>query len=295
MDYRKRAPTVLQVPHGSGVGVQSPIQVPISGDSIISLVNLSTTVNLTLCNDDTFSTTWPLPAGSVQPEPGIDNLWIQNSSGTDAEVLVLTYDARFPGVVPAPSSILPPTPPVTGPIPILPVIVVSVLSGEVTTHPPSHGATIDGYSVPSGKRVLLTKQSAHAQDNGIWVVNTGGLWTRPTDWANGSPIPDGQLVTVSLNEGSWLWGTVWISSPNEPPGVIGTNQVFFDLIAGVPLFKGQQESPGKPQTLMNGLLFPQQATTVAEPAWFPGAMYYNTTLNKLRIGGASGWETVTSV
>jgi hypothetical protein len=66
---------------------------------------------LTLCNDDTFSTTWPIAPGAVQPEPGVDNLWIQNTSGTDAEVLVLTYDARFPGVVPAPSSVLPPSPP----------------------------------------------------------------------------------------------------------------------------------------------------------------------------------------
>ena len=103
MAYRKRAPTVIQVPAGSGVGSQPPIQVPLTDESIISLVNLSATVTLTLCNDDTFSTTWPLAAGSVQPEPGIDNLWIQNSTNTDASVLVLTYDARYPGLVPQPS------------------------------------------------------------------------------------------------------------------------------------------------------------------------------------------------
>ena len=37
-----------------------------------------------------------------------------------------------------------------------------------------------------------------------------------------------------------------------------------------------------------------QATTVGAPAYVKGAMYFDTTLNKLRIGGASGWETVTS-
>jgi len=37
-----------------------------------------------------------------------------------------------------------------------------------------------------------------------------------------------------------------------------------------------------------------QYTTATAPPWTPGAMYFDTTLNKLRIGGAAGWETVTS-
>lgn len=44
-----------------------------------------------------------------------------------------------------------------------------------------------------------------------------------------------------------------------------------------------------------GLLTPQQATTTTAPAYVKGAMYFDTTLNKLRIGGATAWETVTSV
>ena len=43
-----------------------------------------------------------------------------------------------------------------------------------------------------------------------------------------------------------------------------------------------------------GVIFPVQATTASAPAWVVGGMYFDTTLNKLRIGGASGWETVTS-
>ena len=45
----------------------------------------------------------------------------------------------------------------------------------------------------------------------------------------------------------------------------------------------------------NGTITPQQATTAAAPTYVKGAMYFDTTLNKLRIGGATGWETVTSV
>lgn len=47
-------------------------------------------------------------------------------------------------------------------------------------------------------------------------------------------------------------------------------------------------------TVTDGLIFPQQATTVGAPSYVKGAMYFDTTLNKLRIGGASAWETVTS-
>ena len=47
-------------------------------------------------------------------------------------------------------------------------------------------------------------------------------------------------------------------------------------------------------TTLPGVFFPVQATTVGAPAYVLGGMYFDTTLNKLRIGGASGWETVTS-
>lgn len=45
----------------------------------------------------------------------------------------------------------------------------------------------------------------------------------------------------------------------------------------------------------NFVFFPVQATTASAPAYVIGGMYFDTTLNKLRIGGATAWETVTSV
>ena len=44
---------------------------------------------------------------------------------------------------------------------------------------------------------------------------------------------------------------------------------------------------------VSGLIFPQQAA--AAPGYVKGAIYFDTTLNKLRVGGATGWETITSV
>ena len=52
---------------------------------------------------------------------------------------------------------------------------------------------------------------------------------------------------------------------------------------------------GSGVVVANGTISPQQATTAAAPAYVKGAIYFDTTLNKMRIGGATGWETVTSV
>lgn len=45
----------------------------------------------------------------------------------------------------------------------------------------------------------------------------------------------------------------------------------------------------------DGVYLPFQAPTASAPTYVKGGVYFDTTLNKLRIGGASGWETVTSV
>lgn len=45
----------------------------------------------------------------------------------------------------------------------------------------------------------------------------------------------------------------------------------------------------------NGPLMPFQAPTASAPTYIKGGLYFDTTLNKLRVGGATGWETVTSV
>ncbi len=41
------------------------------------------------------------------------------------------------------------------------------------------------------------------------------------------------------------------------------------------------------------VMLPAQAGSA--PAYVKGGIYFDTTLNKLRVGGATAWETVTSV
>ena len=43
-----------------------------------------------------------------------------------------------------------------------------------------------------------------------------------------------------------------------------------------------------------GTVKPILATTAGAPAYVKGALYFDTTLNKLRVGGATAWETITS-
>jgi hypothetical protein len=58
---------------------------------------------------------------------------------------------------------------------------------------------------------------------------------------------------------------------------------------------GNTTDPGVKALSVSGLIFPQQATTAAAPAYVKGAIYFDITLNKLRVGGATAWETITSV
>lgn len=46
---------------------------------------------------------------------------------------------------------------------------------------------------------------------------------------------------------------------------------------------------------LGDVFFPVQAVTASAPTYVLGGIYFDTTLNKLRIGGASGWESITSV
>lgn len=80
------------------------------------------------------------------------------------------------------------------------------------------------------------------------------------------------------------------------PLLLGTapNQVPTNADLGTMAFQDGTAVSINGGSLSNVTLFPIQATTAAAPAYIKGAMYFDTTLNKLRIGGATAWETVTS-
>jgi hypothetical protein len=61
--------------------------------------------------------------------------------------------------------------------------------------------SVDGVLVPNGAIVLATTQ-ASSVNNGLWVVNAGGAWTRPADFATGSFLARDTIVIVSNATGA---------------------------------------------------------------------------------------------
>lgn len=66
-------------------------------------------------------------------------------------------------------------------------------------------AASDGITPANGDTVLLVGQTTASQ-NGPWVVNTGGAWTRPTDFPSGGSIRS-RLIQVS--SGTAFANSVW--------------------------------------------------------------------------------------
>ena len=68
--------------------------------------------------------------------------------------------------------------------------------------------------------------------------------------------------------------------------------------AGTPVAKFQVDFAGNVvaagKVTASGVIKAGQYTTATQPAYEAGAMYYNTSLGKYKIGGATAWETVTS-
>lgn len=86
-----------------------------------------------------------------------------------------------------------------------PCRVVAVANVSVSSAPSS----IDGITLASGDRILLTAQSTGSQ-RGIWVFNgAGSAMTRPADFASGSTTQAFFGVTVFITEGTDWTGTLF--------------------------------------------------------------------------------------
>ncbi len=106
----------------------------------------------------------------------------------------------------------------TGLVAHTPCVVVSTTD---IGSPPSGPETIDGYTVMTGDRVLLVGQTNEVY-NGIWLANTSGAWTYPTDWALGTTAGEAYVLITS---GTVNAGSSWLCS--TPAATIGTNNITF--------------------------------------------------------------------
>jgi hypothetical protein len=115
------------------------------------------------------------------------------------------------------------------------------------------------------------------------VQLTSGTATSPyINWYSSGTTLEASIYALA-GSGAFIIGT----------GASGAEKMRVYSGGGVSI--GNTTSPGAGGLRVSGLMYPQQATTAGAPAYVKGALYFDTTLNKLRVGGATAWETITSV
>lgn len=90
-----------------------------------------------------------------------------------------------------------------------------------------NGDSIDGVTLATGDRVLLTAQSTASQ-NGIYVVVASGTASRATDLATGSSAAD---AAVFVSEGTSYQNTQWRCTADIGSDVVGTDSLAFSQFA----------------------------------------------------------------
>ena len=156
----------------------------------------------------------------------------------------------------------------------------NLLLGGLTTEStgvlqfPTHTTTAGGITFGVGGTHIFTSSTDALE---MWVAGARALLL------NAGGIFAGISGTVSVP----LW-----SNPNGVSGLYftSTGQVVNVSANGVNALALSSTT-----ATFGGIIKPVQATTGGAPAYVLGALYFDTTLNKLRVGGASAWETVTSV
>lgn len=145
-------------------------------------------------------------------------------------------------------------------------------SWDITAAVATVGITLKASKFPTSNPVLtftaILRQDGAGSRTFAWSPNVNFVGTAPQPGAT-TPV---LVVMVSVDQGA-TWYCVSQSTLSA------------SNVGALPLSGGQ----------LTGVLFPVQETTVGAPAYVKGGLYYDTTLSKLRVGGATAWETVTSV
>lgn len=90
------------------------------------------------------------------------------------------------------------------------------------------GDSVDGVTLATGDRILLTSQAASVE-NGIYVVQPAGAPVRAADAATGEALAAGTAVTVT--EGTTRGDQVWMIT-SDSPVVVGTDSSTWGPLGG---------------------------------------------------------------
>jgi hypothetical protein len=88
-------------------------------------------------------------------------------------------------------------------------------------------ATIDGLAVATNDRILVKDQTTPAQ-NGVYIANTGGAWTRATDMDTWAEVPG---AFTFVEQGTANADSGWVSTA-DAGGTIGTTAITWTQFSG---------------------------------------------------------------
>jgi hypothetical protein len=153
----------------------------------------------------------------------------------------------------------------------------------------SGGVSIGNTTDAGAGNLSVTGSALAARLDTSNSVGGGVMATLASTWSN-------TLVTIKGDgaTGAGVLNVSNVASSAALPFIIqgnGTERMRVHSSGGVSI--GNTVDSGAASLNVSGLIFPQQAASA--PTYQKGAIYFDTTLNKLRVGGATGWETITSI
>ncbi len=146
----------------------------------------------------------------------------------------------------------------------------------------------DGYIYYGNGSILGDPSGAFYADGGLIYSNGSGLLSVQELSVTST---EGIFVTTD-GSNSWNIGKYYGFGPDDGFGIthIGTGAPFF-IDPDAPNGALEITSSGLKSS---GFLYPGQFSTTGAPSYVKGGIYFDTTLNKLRVGGASTNETILS-
>ncbi len=152
--------------------------------------------------------------------------------------------------------------------------------------------TIDDIAVVAGNRVLV-KDQADQVENGIYLVVSGGAWTRTTDSDSGIEL---QSALVKVDSGTINIGTSWLQATTDVT-VDGTNLVWVQFGSTVPnatdTTRGILKLYNTSGTAIDGTMTQDAITTAIANATIDDAS--PTVAGKAKLYGSLGSNTDGSI
>ncbi len=115
------------------------------------------------------------------------------------------------------------------------LLTVKTIATENISPLSSEGQTAGDYILLNNDRVILSGQSTQTE-NGVWIVNSSGDWTRALDFQAGLLVEPG--TTIFVTHGKWARYEFFVDENREV--TVGIDSISFSVARGpgIPLGQG---------------------------------------------------------